>query len=225
MLKQVALVLALSFGCGAVAALAQETMKKPEKFETGVLELSAQDVERVQSALVKRGYALRSAGEARDRELKDVVGKFQKDLGLKSTGKLDLPTLHALGFDAVVAVSPDVKGADLAWGGPSVSERPAGLPQGANVMSRGSQSLGVILLGQEELAAIQERLKDEGYFSGSTNGTFSKDFVDAVRRFQQANRIKEPGGGGLLDLATLVWFPEARIKVKVPRKAEEGGGK
>jgi peptidoglycan hydrolase-like protein with peptidoglycan-binding domain len=100
-----------------------------------------------------------------------------------------------------------------------VTERPAGLPKDASVVGEGKEPIGVILLDEPQIEAIQERLKDEGYFRGDASGAFTKELVEAIRRFQQANGVKEPAG--VLDLATLAWFPDARIEVKLPEKRSE----
>ncbi|HVY61799.1 MAG TPA: peptidoglycan-binding domain-containing protein, partial [Planctomycetota bacterium] len=199
--------------------------ERAQRLEPGVLKLTSQDLDKVKQALIQRGYGFKRAGEKQELGVLEVVGLFQRDHGLRDAGGLDLATLHALGFDAVVAIAPEVKGADLArsQGATGATERPAGLPKDASVVGQGKDPLGAIVLGPTQIEEIQERLKDEGYFRGDTDGAFSKDLVAAIRKFQQANGVKE--SKSIVDLATLASFPSVHIEVKVPEKAEKQGEK
>lgn len=195
---------------------------KKEKLDVGTLKLSIEDVQKVKQLLISRGYAFQNATGKWDDESEKAIDKFQLDTGVKKTGKLDVATLNALGFGAIVAVHPDVKGSEdvnaSIAGTTGVTERPAGLPQDAAVIGGGKDVLGFLLLGKDQIQGIQKRLAEEGFYKGDKNGAFSKEFVDALKRFQEAKGIKPTAG--IVDIATLAWFPEANIEVEVTDQPE-----
>jgi peptidoglycan hydrolase-like protein with peptidoglycan-binding domain len=238
-----ALVLGFSVALGTGAALAQDIDRTPdrshdqgtyganrergagyqgEKPETGVLKLSTDDVMQVERVLAQRGYNVGPIDGKRDSALDDAIGKFQKDIGIEQSGHLDMATLNALGFGAVVALSKDVEGANLVEapkveGGVGVTERPAGLPLDANVVGTSQKPLGFLILDESQIKAIQSRLKSEGLYKGDANGKITQDFLAAMQQFKRAKGIESPG---LFDVATLAWFPEAKIKVDLTGKPE-----
>lgn len=241
--NHMALVLGFSVALGTGVALAQdidrnrnqdrdqrtygtdrdrETAARGRRAATGVLKLSTDDVMQVERVLQQRGYNAGTIDGKRDAALDDAISKFQKDIGIKQTGSLDLPTLNALGFGAVVALSKDVEGAHLVEvpnveGGAGVTERPAGLPLDANVVGMSQTPLGFLILDESQIEAIQSRLKKEGLFKGDADGKITQDFLFALQQFKQSKGIQSPN---LFDVATLAWFPEAKIKVDLTGKSE-----
>lgn len=195
---------------------------KKEKLDVGTLKLSIEDVQKIKQLLISRGYAFKNATGKWDDESDKAIEKFQLDTGVKKSGKLDVATLNAMGFGAIVAVHPDVKGSEdvnASIGGTTgVTERPAGLPQDAAVIGGGKEVLGFLLLGKDQIKGLQERLAEEGFFKGDKNGAFTKELVDALKRFQEAKGIKPTAG--VVDIATLAWFPEANIDVEVTDQPE-----
>jgi len=77
------------------------------------LQLSLERVRQVQHALVSRGYTIEVIDGSVNSSTKAALSDFQEDFGLKSTGRIDFATLHALGFDVAVMIKGTVKGADL----------------------------------------------------------------------------------------------------------------
>ena len=55
----------------------------------------------------------------------------------------------------------------------------------------------------ERYAEIQKALADRGYYSGPVNGQWSPDCVDALKRFQQDQKIAADGKIGSLSLIAL----------------------
>ena len=250
MMKHLAIALAMGLGLGAGSVYAQEADRdldrdeaiddrgtdekyregedagrdrgifgEKETLEEGVLKLSREDTAKIRQALVARGYTVEKA-EADEGELEDVLKKFQKDVGIEETGDVDVASLNALGFSAIVCISPDVKGAELAKGhAPTVTERPAGMPLDAAVVGTGKDVLGFLVLGEDQIKEIQERLKDEGYYTGEPSGAVTPEFLEGLKKFQQAKGIKA-AGAGVLDLSTLAWFPDADIDVEVTDEPE-----
>src|SRR5262249_23709193 len=155
--------------------------------EEGVLKLSIEDVKRVKHALIQHGCSFKNAEGKWDSEMKDAVAKFQKEAGLKETKKLDVATLNALGFSAVVGIAPDVRGAELTIGrSPIGPERPAGMPIDATVVGGGKDVIGYLILGKDQLKRIQDRLKEDGYFRGEPSGAVTQEFMNGIKLFQQA---------------------------------------
>lgn len=237
MRKHVALALGLGIALGAGSALAQDSPggarrggegsrqgydrtdekgTKDVKLEVGVLNVSLEDMQKIQQALVARGYTIRSIDGKWSSDTKKAVDKFQKDVGVKNTGKLDLAALNALGFGAIVTISPEVRGVEMVRGElGGATELPASLPADANVVGFSKNPIGYLILGADQLKAIEKRLKADGYYKGEATGAFTRELVDAIREFQKAKAIHSKA---LFDLATLSWFPEAGIKVSVTEK-------
>src|SRR5437667_2626770 len=70
---------------GKRGGLFGEKGTKAEKLEEGVIKLSIEDVHRVKQGLIQRGYSFKDASGKWDHEMKDVVEKFQRDVGIKPT--------------------------------------------------------------------------------------------------------------------------------------------
>ncbi len=64
-------------------------------------------------------------------------------------------------------------------------------------------SLQVGFTNSDEVRALQKRLKELGYYSGSIDGDFGKGTEDAVKAFQKANGLKADGKAGAQTLAKL----------------------
>jgi len=192
------------------------TVGSQRNIEEGVLKLSNEDVRRVKQALMECGVKVDMTDK---KEIdSEALKNYQKQVGIEETGKLDIATLNALGFGAVVALSPNVKGAEMARGQiQGVSELPAGFQYEGAILGTGKNILGFVVVDEDVIKTIQKRLKDEGYFQGKANGEFSQDLVSALKQFQQAKGVRATG---LLDLATLAWFPGAGIECELTGNAE-----
>jgi hypothetical protein len=191
--------------------------------EPGVLRIQKSDLSSICSKLEERGYKVEKSGEKALEDVSDLepaLAKFQKDVGLEeSDGELDLATLNALGFNCMVGIHPDVEGAQIVEGQrPIVTEQPAGIPSDSSVVGGGSgmeKGMGVLLLGEDEIDKISDRLRDEGYLQGEVeDGRISQEFVDGLKKFQEAKGIKS-AQGGVIDLATLAWFSDLDVDVEV----------
>ena len=79
----------------------------------GTLKLSLERVRRVQHALVARGFTIEVIDGSVNSSTETALELFQKEFGLKQTGKIDFATLNALGFDVAVMIKNDVKGSEL----------------------------------------------------------------------------------------------------------------
>jgi peptidoglycan hydrolase-like protein with peptidoglycan-binding domain len=230
MRKHLGLALSIGLAFAASAAFGQDKDQNPprnpppsgnterpgEKIETGTLKLSLTEMQRVQQALVRRGYPIANPDGKLGADTKKAVKKFQTDVGIQTSGRVDIATLNALGFGAIVAIAPDVKNAELVHTEvPGVTEMPAGLPKDANIVGASMHPIGYVAIGTTELKAIEKRLSKDGYYKGKTDGAFSRELVDAVRAFQNAKAIRSTQ---LFDLNTLAWFPESGIAVDVTEK-------
>lgn len=237
MRKHVALVLGLGIALGAGSALAQDSTRgtrraddgtgpgydrtnekgsKDVTFEVGVLNLSIEEMQKVQQALVARGYPIANIDGKWSSDTKKAVDKLQKHVGIQTSGKVDLATLNALGFGAIVAISPDVRGVEMVRGElGGVTEVPASLPADANVVGFSKNPIGYFVLGVDQLKSIEKRLKSDGYYKSEPKGAFTRELADAIREFQKTKAIRTHA---LFDLPTLAWFPDAGIKVTVTEK-------
>jgi peptidoglycan hydrolase-like protein with peptidoglycan-binding domain len=219
MRTHLALVLGLGLAFGAVSAYGQETKEQlDKKVDKGVLKLSIEDVKQIEQALVSRGYKIEkmSTDGKLTSDDKAAIEKFQKDLGVTTSKDLNIATLNALGFGGVVAIAPDVKGAELAHS-IGATELPAGFPANANVVGFTKNPIGYVVLESSNLKGIEKRLKEEGFYKGEAKGEFTQELVDSLKQFKQAKGIQSKE---LFDFATLAWFPESGVKVDLTGKHE-----
>jgi len=104
------------------------------------------------------------------------------------------------------------------------TELPAGMPidvnaQGHEAGMQQKEQIGYIVLGESQIKSIQKRLKEEKYFSGDANGEITNEFIVALRTFQTAKGIHTQS---FIDFQTLAAIPEAKIKVDLTKKMEDG---
>ncbi|MDR3051301.1 MAG: peptidoglycan-binding protein [Oscillospiraceae bacterium] len=118
-----------------------------------------------------------------------AVRAFQRANGLLADGIAGPKTLTALYGQA--ASSPGTQPPDSA--APTATPRPASTPRpGYPTLRKGSTG--------EDVRALQQALKDLGYYTGSVNGNYDSATADAVRAFQQNN---DTGVDGVAGPATL----------------------
>ncbi len=217
-----------------------ERTTEDEPCELGVLRLSVDSVCKVQQALQARSHTIQprdgTVNEATRRAIKGV----QREVRSRQTGELDITVLHALGFEVAVGISDVVQGGDLARsrmlredsGAPFEVARSIDveiakgkflrqslsleMPRGTKLITRHEhEPLGCIVLGPEELQAVQAHLKRGKFFAGDTNGAVSAELIEAIRAFQTAKGLPATG---MIDAPTLTWIPQIRIRVEVAPK-------
>lgn len=70
---------------------------------------------------------------------------------------------------------------------------------------------------QERYKEIQQALAEKGFFSGSVDGNWGPDSVDALKRFQREQNIADDGKIGSLSLIALGLGPK-RTTTTTPEK-------
>lgn len=212
-MKHLILTLALvaGFAAPALAQVAGDDMKRgsgeaPVKEDAILMPKDA--YQRIQTRLSERGVVLAAKGVS----TADDLRKFQRENGLKDSGKLDVATLDKLGFSMIVAVSPKVDGAYLLLDHQQKdTQLPAGFPSGTPVVGGGKDTVGVAFLGNGAIRKIYRRLMSEGFLDKNLlekgailiDPKVSLEFVDALKKFQQARGIQT---GGILGMQTLAAF-------------------
>ncbi len=187
-------------------------------------------------------------------ELSETLYKFQGDVGIEKTGVIDIPTLNALGFDAIVLIDPeDVNGTELL---PPMDIRYGGTPgatgldartgadreigdtdQGEDrpseegavripdflaklpVVATGENPIGCLVLGEEQLEEIQDRLVGMDLLKDDPRGHINQEFIDAMKQFQSTHGVDSKEG--LFGLSTLAWFSFADFDVELTNEPDK----
>ena len=224
------LILALALGVGAgLPALAQQD-EKPRNDADHRVPVAEATVDadtilipkdaymKVQQKLHDQGVVLAPSDVKSD----DGLKKFQREHSLPQSGKLDIPTLNALGFSGIVAISPKVDGANLFDGqGKMERQLPAGFPTGTPVVGHGTDPAAIVYLGSGAIGKIEGQLADRGYLDRGivqkgmalVHTKVTTKFIEALTAFQRAEGI-EPANG-ILDVKTLAKFNDLDLKVVV----------
>ena len=146
---------------------------------------SGADVRALQQKLTELGYYSRSISGTYDARTQEAVRQFQKDNGLSADG-IAGPLTQA-----------KLYGTPSSSGGSGSSTDPTDPPAAVTYRTLRVGSSG------EDVKALQQKLKDLGYYSGSVTGNFGTVTQDAVKRFQKAYNLYVDGIAGPVTQAKL----------------------
>ncbi|MDD3214894.1 MAG: peptidoglycan-binding protein [Eubacteriales bacterium] len=136
------------------------------------------EVTRLQTRLAELGYYTGEVDGQYGQGTAAAVMLFQNQAGLDADGLAGTATLTAL----------YAAGAETYVPTPTPSPTPS-------LLSKGDQG--------DAVRALQQRLKDLGYYNGSVDGDFGGGTQEAVRLFQSQNDLEVDGVCGSVTLATL----------------------
>jgi len=145
------------------------------------------DVRALQEALRGLGYTRVNVNGTYDARTLDAVRDFQKKNGLVADG-IAGPLTQAAVFGASGGGGSSGGSTTPGSGG---DDRPTDAPPPTTfrILKNGSSG--------EDVRAMQQKLKDLGYYTGSVTGTFGTLTENAVRAFQRANNLKVDGVAGV----------------------------
>jgi len=181
---------------------------------------SGDDVKRVQEHLSKLGYYKGRVSGNYLEGTTAAIHAFQEQNGLEGTGVADVSTQkllfsgNALAKDAVAStLDPEMDVGDIndvvmvADG----ADNEASLEKAeyAQKLRRGAKGANVKL--------VQQRLTELGYFNGPVSGNYMNKTVDAVKRFQEVNGLKNDGVTGEETWKTLFSAEDALDASATPR--------
>ncbi|MDD7366130.1 MAG: peptidoglycan-binding protein, partial [Clostridiales bacterium] len=132
----------------------------------------------LQQKLIDLGYLSGSADGVFGEGTKRALMAFQSAKGLTASGVADSATLNALGSGTV---APDTTTA------PAANE--------SSLLKKGDKG--------DAVKALQQKLINLGYLTGSADGVFGEDTRKAVMAFQSARGLKADGQAGSATLAAL----------------------
>lgn len=181
MLKRIAaLLLALLLMIPAVQIAAAEPDKNLSKNGSYIIGSTGDGVKDIQTLLKGLGYYSGSITGKYTSATATAVRWFQRSNNLPVDGKVGKKTLAALKDPgAVKATDPTAK----------------------NTTANGSLTIGST--GQE-VANVQQALKDLHYYSGPVDGLFSEDTAAAVKAFQKNNNLTADGVVGAYTMLKLM---------------------
>ena len=131
-------------------------------------------VDRLQERLKELGYYTGEINGTYDRATVSAVQNFQRKHGIADSGKADPETQNAL--YGAAALSAHV----------TVTPTPAPIaPPPQNTVREGDSG--------DDARAVQQRLKDLGYYTGSVDGKFGAASVRALKAFQEKSGIANDG--------------------------------
>lgn len=136
-------------------------------------------VKSLQQKLIDLGYLSGSADGVFGEGTKKALMAFQSAKGLTASGIADSATLSALGSGSTV--TPDTTAA------PAASE--------SSLLKKGDKG--------DAVKALQQKLINLGYLTGSADGLFGESTKKAVMAFQTASGLKADGQAGSATLAAL----------------------
>jgi peptidoglycan hydrolase-like protein with peptidoglycan-binding domain len=172
-----------------------ETKSKPASFRP-----TKSQIEKVQTMLKeKKLYSGEADGKYND-DTSTGIKKFQKDNGLKETGRLNVETLDKMGIDATksqkgmsISETSDAKSTDSKSAakteGPSAKTTPEGPKRPAPFRANADQ-----------IKTVQKMLKDGKMYAGDETGKLDDPTRDGLKKYQEANSLKVTG---TLNAATL----------------------
>ena len=145
-----------------------------------ILKLGAKgdEVTRLQTTLQSLGYYVGEVDGQYGQGTATAVKLFQAQLGLDADGLAGSATLAALYSTAAETYIPT----------PTPSPTPS-------MLSKGDQG--------DAVTALQQRLKDLGYYSGSVDGDYGGGTQEAVRLFQSQNELDVDGVCGASTMAAI----------------------
>ena len=141
-------------------------------------------VRRLQERLKELGYYLGELNGACDKATIQAIKDFQTMHGIKANGEAD----------TIVQ--------DLLYGGRALSAGTVVTPTPKPTIA---PPKGTVREGDkgEDVKAVQQRLKDLGYFKDKVDGKFSASSVKALKAFQEKSRLKADGVCGAITRAAL----------------------
>ncbi len=146
------------------------------------------DVEKLQRALQIKGYLSGALDGRYGDQTAGAVEKFQKEAGLKVTGRADSATIRKLFSREKEEVSakddPGMKGIT------SISD--ISVP---NTTRPGSSG--------RHVKALQQALKLKGYYRERIDSSYNKATTEAVKRFQRSRGLKQDGIAGFSTIKAL----------------------
>lgn len=131
-------------------------------------------VERLQTRLRELGYYSGDISGVCDKATVAAIKDFQKKHALKASGKADPETQNVLYGAAALSLT------DVVTPTPAPTVRP---PSGT--VREGDVG--------EDAKAVQQRLKDLGYYTGRVDGKFGKSSVKALKAFQEKSALQPDG--------------------------------
>lgn len=152
-----------------------------------------QQVETLQVRLKELGYYLGEVSGTCDKATVTAIKDFQTKHSIKSTGEVDLETENALYGATAMAASVVITPTPA----PTVAPPKGNVRQG----DKGADA-----------KAVQQRLKDLGYYTGKVNGTFDAASVKALKDFQKKSNLSDDGVCGTVTRAIL--FGETALYAK-----------
>ncbi|MBE5768685.1 MAG: hypothetical protein E7333_03730 [Clostridiales bacterium] len=153
-------------------------------------------VTKLQKALVLLGYAAGTADGDFGRSTEKAVIAFQKDMDLEADGKAGKLTLQKI--ETFINADGTLKNPGTA---------PAPDDDDDNDSSTGGYLIPDRSLRRynqgDDVASVQKRLKELGYYTGTVDGNYGKGTMEAVRNFQQRNGLMADGVAGVQTYAVL----------------------
>ena len=181
-----------AIGAGATATLGPTSTPDPADYPALQTGSTGAAVKTLQKRLIELGYLNDTADGAFGAKTAAAVRAFQIKAGLTASGIADSATQTALyRSDAPSmggAAQPTVQ--PTAQPTPGVTEQPS--PSTAPIyttLTSGSTGAAV--------KALQERLKELGYYTASINSTYDSNTLSAVKSFQKANSLNVDGAAGV----------------------------
>ena len=174
-----------------------------KKGKTGAL------VTKLQKRLIELGYLKGPASGIYDEDTVSAVRSFQKKNGLTSNGTADDDTQKTLYSDAAIDASA------TATPKPTNTPKPTATPSPTPAVPTKTLRSGDT---GTDVRTLQKRLKKLKYFTGTVNGKMDSDTVKALKKFQQANGLKNDGVAGKETYAIL-FSDEALPKGTTPTPA------
>lgn len=164
-------------------ALAQQQLEEPEPVEeekapapepkiSRPVSVTPSLIRKVQFRLKRQGYRINGVDGRLGPETSKAIWRFQKDVSLQPTGRIDRPLLYSLGIEA-----------DNGWHTKSVTR--------AHTKTRSSSTRWRPT--KKQVKEVQRRLSLIGYETGPADGLMGRQTSLAVRRFQRHAGLKATG--------------------------------
>lgn len=147
-------------------------------------DLDRETIRAVQRALAAQGLTVGAADGRWGDQTESAIGNFQRARGMPASGRLDAPTLAALGL----------------------------LPGGAKPVdparaAAGGNAPGAAGLDPAAIRMIQQALVGRGYAIGAPDGIWGERTVDALRDFQRTQGLEPQGEPDVHTLSALGLLP------------------
>ena len=179
---------------GGTATPAPSATPAPTEYPTLKPGSVGASVKALQRRLIELGYLNDTADGAYGSRTTSAVKSFQIKLGLSATGIADSQTQIELyrpdapskDYEGQVTPLPTATPTPTATIDPSATPTPA--PEYI-LLKEGSEG--------PEVKALQERLKELGYYTGSISSVYDSATTSAVKSFQKANSLSVDGAAGI----------------------------